>query len=64
VIISTCQNEDWKVWIYINQNASKQSVWFPIHGNHEESTTTYDNVNSDGSQSVRGIQSLTLRKKL
>jgi hypothetical protein len=30
-----------------------------FHGNYEGSITTYDHVNSDGSQSVHGIQSLT-----
>jgi hypothetical protein len=28
-----------------------------FHGNHEGSLTTYDHVNSDGSQSVRAMQS-------
>jgi hypothetical protein len=34
-----------------------------FHGNHEGSITTYDHVNGNGSQSVRGIQSLTPRNK-
>jgi hypothetical protein len=34
-----------------------------FHGNHEGAITTYDHVNSDGSQSVRGIQSLIPRNK-